>query len=356
MGPIAAPSFFLELMTDSSVTSKAMFVDEVDIVVIAGGGGNGCMSFRREKFVPRGGPNGGDGGDGGSVFLTADQSLNSLHHLVACHHWRAERGRHGMGKDRHGRSGRDLHVPVPPGAIVYDMDHDLVLKDLAQAGESVCVAVGGKGGRGNTRFKTAINQAPRQCEPGQPGQRRSLHLELKLIADAGLLGLPNAGKSTLLSRLSQARPKIASYPFTTLTPWPGIVEMSGFRRFVLADMPGLIEGAHAGSGLGHAFLRHVERTRLLVHMVDICPSDGEPAENYRAIRNELEQYSQALGERPELVVANKMDLTGSEVRLRRFQDAVAAEVIPISAVTGRGVKILAERIWQMLQEHQAPAD
>ena len=343
-------------MIDSSVTSKAMFVDEVDIAVIAGGGGNGCVAFRREKFVPRGGPNGGDGGDGGSVFLAAEESLNSLHHLVARHHWRAERGQHGMGKERHGRGGRDLYVPVPPGTIVHDADYGIVLKDLARAGDSVCVAAGGKGGRGNTHFKTAVNQAPRECEPGQPGQQRSLHLELKLIADAGLLGLPNAGKSTLLSRLSQARPKIAPYPFTTLTPWPGIVELSGFRRFLLADMPGLIEGAHAGSGLGHAFLRHVERTRVLVHMVDICPSDGEPAENYRAIRNELRQYSQALAERPELVVANKMDLTGSEASLRRFQDAVATEVIPISAVTGRGLNVLAERIWQMLQEDQPRAD
>ncbi|MBL7133711.1 MAG: GTPase ObgE [Phycisphaerae bacterium] len=333
-----------------------MFVDEVDIAVIAGGGGNGCVAFRREKFVPRGGPNGGDGGDGGSVFLAAEESLNSLHHLVARHHWRAERGQHGMGKERHGRGGRDLYVPVPPGTIVHDADYGIVLKDLARAGDSVCVAAGGKGGRGNTHFKTAVNQAPRECEPGQPGQQRSLHLELKLIADAGLLGLPNAGKSTLLSRLSQARPKIAPYPFTTLTPWPGIVELSGFRRFLLADMPGLIEGAHAGSGLGHAFLRHVERTRVLVHMVDICPSDGEPAENYRAIRNELRQYSQALAERPELVVANKMDLTGSEASLRRFQDAVATEVIPISAVTGRGLNVLAERIWQMLQEDQPRAD
>ena len=337
-------------MTDLPVTSKAMFIDEVDIHVVAGAGGNGCVAFRREKFVPHGGPSGGDGGDGGSVFLTAEESLNSLHHLVACHHWRAERGQHGMGKERHGRNGRDLHMPVPPGAIVHDTDHDIVLKDLAQAGDSVCVAAGGKGGRGNTHFKTSINQAPRQCEPGQPGQRRNLHLELKLIADAGLLGLPNAGKSTLLARLSHARPKIASYFFTTLTPWPGIVELSGFRRFLLADMPGLIEGAHGGSGLGHAFLRHVERTRVLVHMVDICPSYGEPAENYRTIRNELRQYSQALAERPELVVANKMDLTGSEASLRRFQQAVDAEIMPISAVTGRGLKALTERIWQLVQK------
>ena len=337
-------------MTDLPVTSKVMFIDEVDIHVVAGAGGNGCASFRREKFVPRGGPNGGDGGNGGSVFLSADESYNTLHHLVARHHWRAEHGQHGMGKDRYGHSGRDLYVPAPPGTVVHDVDHGLVLKDLARAGESVCVAAGGKGGHGNTHFKTPTNQAPRQWEPGQPGQRRHLHLELKLIADAGLLGLPNAGKSTLLSRLSQARPKIAPYPFTTLAPLLGIVEISGFRRFVLADMPGLIEGAHAGTGLGHAFLRHVERTRLLVHMVDICPSDGEPAENYRTIRNELRQYSQTLAERPELVVANKMDLTDSDARLRRFQQAVDAEIMPISAVTGRGLKALTERIWQLVQK------
>jgi len=255
-----------------------------------------------------------------------------------------------MGKDRHGHGGRDLYVPVPPGTVVHDVDHGLVLKDLARAGESVCVAASGKGGRGNTHFKTSTNQAPRHCEPGQPGQQRHLHLEMKLIADAGLLGLPNAGKSTLLSRLSQARPKIAPYPFTTLAPLLGIVEISGFRRLVLADMPGLIEGAHDGTGLGHAFLRHVERTRLLVHMVDICPSDGEPAENYRTIRTELRQYSQPLAERPELVVANKMDLTDSDARLRRFQQAIDAEIMPISAVTGRGLKALTERIWQLVQK------
>jgi len=337
-------------MADTTPISKAMFVDEADIVVIAGDGGSGCMSFRREKFIPRGGPDGGDGGDGGSVFVVADDSYNTLQHLAGHHHWRAHRGGHGMGKDRHGRNGKDIFVRVPPGTIVYDADHGLRLKDLTEIDQKVCVADGGKGGRGNTHFKSATHQAPREFEPGQSGQQRRLHLELKLIADAGLVGKPNAGKSTLLSRLSAARPKIAAYPFTTLTPFLGIVELARFRRFVMADIPGLIAGAHAGAGLGDAFLRHVERTKLLVHMVDICPSVGDPVEDYRAIRNELAQYSQTLAERNEILVANKMDLTDSSDALERFRKAVGKDVVPISAVTGKGLDVLAERIWQALQE------
>ena len=278
-------------MADTTPISKAMFVDEADIVVIAGDGGSGCMSFRREKFIPRGGPDGGDGGDGGSVFVVADDSLNTLQHLSGHHHWRAGRGGHGMGKDRHGRNGKDVLVRVPPGTIIYDAEHGLRLKDLTEIDQKICVAAGGKGGRGNTHFKSATHQAPREFETGEPGEQRRLHLELKLMADAGLVGKPNAGKSTLLSRLSAARPKIAAYPFTTLTPFLGIVELTRFRRFVMADIPGLIAGAHTGAGLGDAFLRHIERTKLLVHMVDICPSVGDPVEDYEAIRNELAQYS-----------------------------------------------------------------
>jgi len=335
-------------MNQDPIISKAAFLDEADIVAIAGSGGDGCVSFRREKYVPRGGPNGGDGGDGGSVFLTADESLNTLQHLAGRHHWRAERGGHGKGKDCHGKRGQDLYVRVPPGTIVRDADHGTTLKDLAEPGESVCVAVGGKGGRGNTRFKSSVHQAPREFEPGQPGQERRLHLELKLIADAGLVGMPNAGKSTLLSRLSAARPKIAAYPFTTLSPCLGIVEAAGWRRFVLADIPGLIEGAHRGAGLGDAFLRHIERTRLLVHVVDICPLQRDPVRDYRAIRRELERYSASLADKPEIVVANKMDLTDSREHLRRFRKAVGAEVVAVSAATGAGLDELTGRVWQLL--------
>jgi len=339
-------------MSPDHTTSKAAFVDEVDIVVTAGDGGNGCMSFRREKFIPRGGPNGGDGGDGGSVHLVTDDSFNTLQHLAGHHHWRARRGGHGMGKNCHGKKGDDVHVRVPPGTIIYDAEHDLRIKDLAEPGQRVCVAVGGKGGRGNTRFKSATHQAPRKFEYGEPGEQKNLHLELKLIADAGLVGLPNAGKSTLISRLSAARPKIAAYPFTTLTPCLGIVEASGYRRFVLADIPGLIEGAHEGVGLGDEFLRHVERTRLLVHIVDVCPTDRDCVEDYRTIRRELEQYSESLAQKDELVVANKMDLTDSTEGIDRLREELGVEVVPVSAVTGHGLDMLTDRICQELHPEE----
>ncbi|MHC4984254.1 MAG: GTPase ObgE [Planctomycetota bacterium] len=327
-----------------------MFVDEVDIIVIAGDGGNGCTAFRREKYVPRGGPSGGDGGNGGSVYVIADNSLNTLQHLAGRHHWRAERGQHGQGNDRHGKSGAGLHVRVPPGTMVTDAETKLTLKDLTRPEECVCVAVGGRGGHGNNFFKSPTNQAPRYAEQGLPGQRRRLHLELKLIADAGIVGKPNAGKSTLLSRLSSARPKVAAYPFTTLEPCLGIAELTGLRRFVMADIPGLIEGAHAGTGLGDEFLRHIERTKILVHMVDICPPTGDPAKDYAAVRGELRRYSTVLSEKREIIVANKTDLTGSEESLRRFRDAVGAEVIAISAITGRGLNDLTEKIWATLHD------
>jgi len=327
-----------------------MFVDEVEIFVIAGDGGNGCMAFRREKGVPRGGPSGGDGGSGGCVHVVVDSALNTLQHLTGRHHWRADRGGNGEGSNCHGRNGQDLHVRVPPGTVVRDAETNVTLKDLSAPEESVCVAVGGKGGRGNAFFKSATNQAPRHAEQGQSGQRRRLYLELKLIADAGLIGKPNAGKSTLLSRVSAARPKVAAYPFTTLTPCLGIVELSGFRRFVMADIPGLIEGAHAGAGLGDEFLRHIERTRLLVHMVDICPLTGEPSQDYFAVRGELKKYSAALAEKREIIVANKMDLTGSLPNLHKLRETTGAEVVAISAVTGEGLSELMERIWAALKE------
>lgn len=339
-------------MSHDAPVSRAMFVDEVDITVTAGKGGDGCVAFRREKFIPKGGPNGGDGGDGGNVLLRADEQLNTLHHLAGKHHWKARKGQQGLGKTCHGKRGEDCVVPVPPGTLIFDADHGTLLKDLAQPGEDVVVARGGRGGRGNTAFKSPTNQAPRQFEPGEPGQERRLHLELKLIADVGLVGLPNAGKSTLLSRLSAARPKIAAYPFTTLTPNLGIVELSNFRRFVLADIPGLIEGAHTGAGLGDEFLRHIERTTLLVHVVDIAPLEGDPVHDYEVICRELEEYSPKLAKKPRLVVANKTDLTGAAENLDALRAAVGGPVLSISAVTGDGLDALSEKIWAELH----PAD
>lgn len=323
-----------------------MFVDEVDITVTAGAGGDGCIAFRREKFVPKGGPDGGDGGNGGSVLMVADTSLNTLQHLAGHHHWHADRGAHGMGSNCHGRRGKDVTILVPQGTLVFDADHQVLLKDLAVPGEVFCVVAGGKGGRGNTHFKNSVMQAPRIAEPGEPGASRNLHLELKLIADAGLVGKPNAGKSTLISRLSAARPKVAAYPFTTRYPCLGIVELSHYRRFVMADIPGLIEGAHEGAGLGDEFLRHVERTRVLIHILDIAPMVGDPLDDYRVIRRELEQYSPTLAGKPEIIVANKMDLTDAADNLSRLESELGQKVWAISAVTGKGLEALAEHIWQ----------
>jgi GTPase len=341
-------------MSESHDHNKAMFVDEVDIFVTGGAGGNGCVSFRREKYVPHGGPDGGDGGDGGSVYLIADRHHNTLQHLAGHHHWKADRGGHGLGKGCHGRRGADVYVRVPVGTIIHDAEHGLVLKDLAAEGEEICVARGGKGGRGNEAFKTSTMQAPRKAELGTPGEHRSLHLELKLIADVGLVGKPNAGKSTLLSRLSAARPKIAAYPFTTRYPLLGIAELRGHRRFVLADLPGLIEGAHEGAGLGDEFLRHVERTRILLHIVDVCPLDGAAKDDYRAIRAELEQYSPALAGKDEIIVANKMDLTDADENLKKLRRSLRGKKIhAISGVTGKGIPELAEEIWKRLHPEGA---
>ena len=323
-----------------------MFIDEAEITAAAGAGGAGCVSFRREKFVPRGGPDGGDGGDGGSVYVEADNSLNTLQHLSGKHHWRGGRGVHGMGKKCHGKRGKSVTVLVPPGTIIRDAEHGTLLKDLVEPGQRICAAAGGRGGRGNVHFASSTNRAPRQCDPGEPGQTRRLRLELKLIADVGLLGLPNAGKSTLLRRLSSARPKVADYPFTTLEPVLGIVELSGDRRIVMADIPGLIEGAHDGAGLGDAFLRHIERTRILVHILDVCPPTGQPAEHFRAINDELKQHSEALGSKSQIVVANKMDLTDSDEHLAALRETLDCEVLAISAVTGKGLEALTERLWR----------
>jgi GTP-binding protein len=328
-----------------------MFVDEAQIHVKAGDGGNGCMSFRREKFVPKGGPDGGDGGRGGDVYFQAVEGKSTLLDFAGKHHWRAQNGKHGQGSNKHGADGKDLTIAVPPGTLIYDVDLDLLIKDLNEVRLKVIVCRAGKGGRGNKAFATATNQAPRQTEPGKPGQERNLRLELKLIADVGLVGKPNAGKSTLLSRCSAARPKIAAYPFTTLEPVLGIVELSDFRRFVMADIPGLIEGASGGAGLGHDFLRHIERTTILVHILDVMPTDGsDPIANYHAIRKELAQHSPILARKREVVVANKVDLDPDGKFVADLTSRLNGEVHPISAVTGSGIKELSEFLWQKVNE------
>ncbi len=328
-----------------------MFVDEVEIFVQGGDGGHGCVSFRRERFVPRGGPDGGDGGNGGSVYLEAVDGLDTLSDMAGRHHWRARGGGHGKGKNMTGKKGKDVVIRVPTGTLIYDRDLSLLLQDLKKAGHRICVAQGGQGGKGNAAFATATEQTPRIAQPGTEGRQRWLKLELKLIADLGLVGMPNAGKSTLLSRLSAARPKIAAYAFTTLNPQLGIVELSDYRRMVMADLPGLIEGAHRGLGLGEAFLRHIERTRIIVHLLDICPAgEADPAENYRTIRRELTAYSPKLAAKPEMIVANKMDLTGSDQALAKLRDDLKTEVIGISAVVGTNLKQLTEALWTKLAQ------
>jgi GTP-binding protein len=329
-----------------------MFIDEAKIHVKAGDGGPGCVSFRREKYVPKGGPDGGDGGDGGSVIFVADPGKDTLLDFAGKHHWKAERGQYGMGAKMYGKGGKDLVVPVPPGTLVFDLDHNILIADLDAAGKRIVVARGGKGGRGNWHFKSATNQAPRYAEPGTEGQERNLKLELKLIADIGLVGMPNAGKSTLLRSISAARPKVADYPFTTLEPQLGIVDLIGDRRMVVADIPGLIEGAQSGAGLGHAFLRHIERTKIIVHLLDLYPTDdSDPAENYRKIRHELEAFSPALAEKREIVAPNKIDLSIDDEALQKLRaDLPEVELFPISGVSRAGVETLLESLWNILKE------
>jgi GTPase len=326
-----------------------MFVDEVEIHVIAGRGGDGCVSFRREKYVPKGGPDGGDGGNGGSVILVAQEGVDSLAPLSGRNLWKAARGEHGTGANCHGASAEDLVIPVPPGTVVRDARQGFILKDLAAPGDRVTVAVGGKGGKGNTAFKSATNRAPRQHTPGDPGEDRLIRLELKVIADVGLVGKPNAGKSTLLSRLSRARPEIAPYPFTTKHPNLGRVQIDADRSFVMADIPGLIEGAAEGVGLGHEFLRHIERAGILVHLIEPAPLDGtEPAANYRAIRAELGKYNAALLERPEIVAVTKADLPEAVELRKQLAESLGRDVLLISAVTGRGLNDLVAAVARLL--------
>ncbi len=334
-----------------------MFVDRVILYCRAGDGGRGCCSFRREKYVPRGGPDGGDGGDGGSVVIEADRNLGSLARLSGHRHWNAERGEHGKGALRTGRSGNDTVIPVPPGTLVMDAQHGHLLKDLQQHGDRVVIARGGKGGRGNKRFATATHQAPREYEEGRPGEYREVLLELKLIADVGLVGKPNAGKSTLLSRVSQATPEIADYPFTTTRPNLGVVRVRFDHEYVLADIPGLIEGAHRGAGLGHEFLRHVERTRLLIHLVEPAPSDlSDPLNNYQQIRHELEQYNPQLAARPEILCVTKAELPDAAVCAELLQEVSGRPVHQISAVTGQGIdelhRMVIERLNELNEDHE----
>ena len=328
-----------------------MLVDQAEIYVRGGKGGDGCVSFRRERFVPKGGPDGGDGGDGGCIYAVATPGVDTLLDFKGRHHWIAQSGRPGMGKDMTGPKGEDLTLKLPVGTLIYDRDADILIKDLSAVNQLVCIAKGGKGGRGNARFARPDHQTPREYEPGMPAEERLLRLELKLIADVGIVGLPNTGKSTLLSRLSKARPKIAEYPFTTLQPQLGIAELPGHRRFVLADIPGLIEGAHEGAGLGDAFLKHIERTRVILHLVDVGSELAAmpPVDAYHAVRAELGQYTTELAAKEEIVAGNKIDLTGGEEAARKLAEAIGRDVLPISAISGKGVNKLAEVLWGVVQ-------
>jgi GTPase len=325
------------------------FIDEAKIYVQAGNGGNGAVAFRREAHVTNGGPSGGDGGNGGSVVFIADEQLFTLLDFKYRQHYRAEHGENGRNKDQYGKAGEHLEVRVPVGTLIKDIDTGAIVADMTTNGQREIVCRGGKGGRGNIHFKTAWNQAPRTAEPGTPGEVRTVRLELKLLADAGLLGFPNVGKSTLLSAVSRARPKIADYPFTTLTPHLGVVGLSDGRSFVLADVPGLIEGAADGAGLGHRFLKHVERTRVLLHLIDLSAEPGRaPLADFDALNRELERYDADLATRPQVVTLSKLDLP--EVRdaypdLRASFAARGIELHAVSGVTGEGVAQLLESLW-----------
>jgi len=337
-----------------------MFVDEIDVFVKGGDGGAGCISFRREKFVPRGGPDGGDGGDGGSILLEADSRITTLLDFHYQRHYTAERGQHGKGSNKHGASGDDTILRVPLGTVVSDRDTGERLGDLTSSGERVLVARGARGGRGNARFVSSTNRAPRRADLGRAGGERWMHLELKLLADVGVVGFPNAGKSTLVSRLSAAKPKIADYPFTTLQPTLGIVRVDDHRSFVIADLPGLIEGAAEGKGLGHRFLRHTERTRVLVHLVDLDASGGrDPVEDWGVIQGELAAYSSELAAHPQVVAGSKAELPGTEERRLQLEGFCAAQGLPfhaISSVTGLGLDGLLREITAILANHSwAPA-
>lgn len=333
-----------------SVEVNEVFIDFAKIFVRGGDGGNGCISFRHEKYVPAGGPDGGDGGNGGNVILEADNGLSTLMDYKYKRHYSARRGGHGKGKNMHGRNGEDVILRVPAGTLLKDAQTGIVLADLVCNRQRVVVARGGKGGKGNARFASPTRQAPRIAGDGKPGEERWLVLELKLLADVGLVGFPNAGKSTLISRVSAARPKIAPYPFTTLAPNLGVVNLEDSTSFVIADLPGLIEGAHGGSGLGHEFLRHIERTKVLVHIVDLSCEDRDPLSDFEVIDKELKLYNEELASKPRIVAANKIDIPGTEGVLEKFVAALRERgmaVYPISALTGEGIK---ELLWAIARE------
>ena len=331
-----------------------MFRDEAEIYVKAGDGGNGCVSFRREKYVPRGGPDGGDGGNGGSVIIRAVNSCYTLLDLIRKRSYEAKNGKPGEGKKCSGRKGPDLIIEVPPGTLIRD-EQDNLLADLKEHNNEYIAAHGGRGGRGNTHFASSTHQTPREAEDGTPGTEANLKLELKLIADVGLVGFPNAGKSTLLSRISAARPKIANYPFTTLIPQLGIVDLSDYRQLVVADIPGIIEGAHQGIGLGDKFLKHIERTRILIYVIEMTPEQKlSPVASWQILKNELRSYSEVLAAKPFLIAANKMDLTGTEAELQNFQEQIPEKVYPISGVTGKGLKKLLQAVLQKIEGIDTP--
>jgi len=335
------------------------FIDEARIKVIAGSGGRGCISFRREKFVPRGGPDGGDGGKGGDVILIADKELESLIDFRYKRYYKAKSGAHGRGKDQHGKNGAHLLIPVPLGTVVRDDATDALLKDFSSPGEKLVVTQGGLGGRGNASFVSSTRQAPRHAQGGQKGETRWIKLELKLLADVGVIGLPNSGKSTLVSRISAARPKIADYPFTTLNPCLGVVKYSEDKTFIVADIPGLIEGAHRGSGLGTTFLRHIERTCVLIHLIDGSDfTPRNPLKAFKIINNELKLYNPSLTDKPQVIAINKMDLPESQdhyPKLKEYIEGLHLKIFPISAATGRGVKSLIAHVVRMLSQSKDKA-
>ncbi len=330
-----------------------MFVDHVKIYVKGGDGGNGMVAFRREKFVPNGGPAGGDGGKGGDVVFVVDEGLRTLMDFRYKRHFKANRGEHGMSKNQHGKNAESLYVSVPPGTVVTDEENGRVIADLVEHGQKVVIARGGRGGRGNSRFATPANPAPELSEKGEPGQELNVILELKVLADVGLVGFPSVGKSTLLSVVTSAKPKIGAYHFTTIVPNLGMVRIDDGRSFVMADLPGLIEGASEGIGLGHQFLRHIERTRVIVHVIDMSGMEGrDPYEDYLTINKELEQYNMRLTERPQIVVANKMDMPDAEENFKVFKDQVGEDVkiFPISAISRQGLKEMLFAVADLLDE------